>query len=586
MAYHAAPLRFAGQHTANLGDWDLRIAIDGNVIDMCHLAETLTIAHGENESYVANFTMLPERERKQIDPYVWYTKKIEIDVIHAAGSLRVFTGIVDKMGVNVLKGRFEIHCSDRRERQINALPAHIIRAIGYTSKSAHGERFDSLVDELEKRLATVPASFEFDAYGTPYLTAWREKAVADFVLMPCMIYQTEPMVTLAGAGDVLNQVKATVEFAYGRLRQRSITYSYDSEQNPCNYALYQRIASIEDIKDAADQTDWKLWGYNFNNVERSGWYDCGGTRRMGWIRDYVARDEDGATRRKFASVKNGTFEMVKRWQQNVGAKYVLTLNNAASASRYEFNAQDNISFTVNSEQDAQAWLDYDPHEKGLDYDEGAESWHFPLSRQPVMKGVDFIRASNGDWVANLTGIHDLTDTLRVAWHTAYTTLLASHRQNTVELTAKFLPEIDLRHTHEIVHSHIQGRCKVQHFEHEIDFRAKRAKTRIRYAFFQNAADTDALTEFVQPAPPREHYVSYIKRYQLGKKEIDERADASQAYGMVYRYRIGADGRKRYTPVHFAIYAPEIEAVSTDTAQEAGDYTYEVGIFNTDLVLRI
>lgn len=581
---------FDGDHAVGISDFDIQALIDGKEEFICEWAEELNISHGENESYVARFVVLPKKERgnpRPIDPYKWYSKPIEINAVHEFGIVRLFTGIVDKMGMNVLKGRFEIECSDRRERQINALPASMIKSIGYTSESAHGIEFDNLSDELAQRLNTIPASFEFDATGTPYLTPWREKEVADFVLNPCFIYQEEPIINLVGAGDVLNSVTARVRLSYSRLRQRQVRFGYDSEQNVCTYALYGRLADADEIATAVRATGWNLWGFDFQMLEPSGWYNCNGNQ-TGWIRDSIEEQGNRRYRRTFLTVKSGVFEGVKRWRQSVGQEYVLKLTNQGSISRYEFNSVENISLSVSSNsKDEEDWgNDYAPHQNGIEYEKTTNNHiAYPFSREPKFKKMDFKKVSNGDWVADLVGENDLEATLKVAYYTAYTALLASHRQNTVELSAKFLAQIDLRHTHEIQHSHFTGKCKVQHFEHIISFKLKKAKTRVRYAFFQNSVDGE-LTPYTPANKPKPSYPNYENYFILRKKEISENADASNYFGMVYRYKLGKNGRKLYTAEHFAVRTPDIEKEATDSVNETATTDYEVGIFNTEFKVMI
>lgn len=190
--HHATrKFKFKGSQTQGFGDFDIAVYIGGAAVPMCQFAQSMTISHGENESYLCSFVIRPKRERKiprELDVYRWYAQPIVVQAVSASETVQLYQGIVDSVDYD-MQGALTIQCSDRREQQINALPHSTIAAIGYTSKAAHGDKFDTQKDELDKRLSTIPASFEFDAYGTPYLTPWQPKAVADVVLSPCVIYK-------------------------------------------------------------------------------------------------------------------------------------------------------------------------------------------------------------------------------------------------------------------------------------------------------------------------------------------------------------------------------------------------------------
>lgn len=254
--------RFKGSQAIGIGDFDLRVTIDGQYVDMCSLAESMSIRHGENESYTCRFVMRPLRDRKQpqpVNPYVWYTRPIVVEAVDDAGAQRLYSGFVDSMGYDMTGGRFEINCTDRREQQINDLPAHIVRGIGQTAKSIHGDLFETQADELEARLETVPASFEFDAHGTPYLTDWREKDVADFVVTPCMIYQRQPVVRLASVGGVTNEVHLELRRSVPRRVQQVLNYQYLAGLHPCQYAETYggEVFNIDALKSAVAETGWR-----------------------------------------------------------------------------------------------------------------------------------------------------------------------------------------------------------------------------------------------------------------------------------------------------------------------------------------
>lgn len=596
-AQYKRNIRFNGSHAIGIGDFDIRVRIGGQIVPMCELAETMTIKHGENESYVCQFVLLKQRDRKQpapIDPYAWYAKSIVIDVVHDGGTIRLYSGKVDNMGVNLLSGKFEVTCTDRREQRINSLFGSKIKSIGYTSVSAHGNFFETPAQELAKRLETVPASFDFDAHGTPYLNSWFEKAAADFTVTPCMIYQREPRITLASVGGVLNQVTYTVRLNYTRFLQRSLTYRYDSGLNVCLYARYRNLVGVQGIADAVAQTGWHLTTFDFEQLERSGWYPCGGTKPMGWMRDYVERTsangkQTSKTRIKFDSVRNGTFSMIKRWTQPLSEVHTYVVRDGASIGRYELSAEE-LSYDIKDlDVNTDGWENgLSPHANGVKKVEATgnrfqSEWVDPTPRRA---GLKFSLAPNGDWVAHTAISGDLDATLKVAYHTARCKIWASHRQNTAEFQLKFLPTASIFQTHQVEHSHFSGKVKVSALEHSFDFKKKRGQTNLTYRFFQNAEGENtsllagAKTEW---AYPRYQNVFNLGRVELGKDEVlSERHE-----GMIYRLDfINAYRVPLYNPEVFRINTPAIEAQSTDAVEKKEQHRYSVNAPNTPIQMRI
>lgn len=602
-------LRFDGHHAVGTdGDYDIRVTIGGDVVPMCDFADTMTIRHGENEAYTCTFAMLKAGERKHprpIDPYVWYAQGIAVDIVHAGGLVRVYQGKVDGMGVSLLTGRFEIRCTDRREQQINHLPRSVIESVGHTSAAAHGNTFDTQADELDKRLETVPASFEFDANGTPYLTPWREKAVADFDVTPCMIYQNEPpRVELAAVGGVLNEVSYTVRLTTTRYLQRTLHYRYSPDLDMCRY-MAMGAASLHEIAQAVHQTGWKITHYRFTPVGRAGWYPCTvcGRRTMQAFDPNgttVTRGEDGRvtsiSRHRNTDVLDGSFSVSRRWTQSVSETYTVTLRNTPSVARYESGKERlNYDFGNEGRDIADKWAD----SLQAAIDDNTKTFASPArlggSAAPSFGGLAFSQAGNGDLVAQDELGGDAGKTLTVAFWTAYTKMLASHRQNTAQFRLKFLPHADLRHTHQITHSHFSGRCKVSAFEHVFDFKRGRGHTDITYRFFQNAqalpqGATDLSTE---PALQRLawRYPDYGRVFNLPRVVLPLGAEVADRHqGMIYRF-LGMVGSpncrvEKYAPLAFIVKTPEIEKESTDSAEQKAEMQHEVAVYDTPVTIRI
>ena len=611
--------RFKGSQTQGFGDFDIAVYIGGVAVNMCEFAQSMTISHGENESYLCSFVIRPRRDRKlprEMDLYRWYAQPIVIQAVSNRERVQLYQGIVDSVDYAMMQGVLTIQCSDRREQQINALPHSTIAAIGYTCKAAHGNQFDTQKDELDKRLTTVPASFEFDANGTPYLTAWKPKDVPDVVLSPCVIYLREPKLSLASVGGVTNAVDVEVSLQHTRLLQRSHVIHINLNIGVCEYAKFGQLPDLDEINSAVNETGWTMWGYNLERVARTGWYNCDG-RQMAWYRDGNARQYDGdklvsKSKRFNSDVVAGSIEAIKRWTQTIAQTIKIRVENRASINRYQ-EVKQGISYTVNV--DAPEGLNWDsadnPHADRVQYEQSSQNTlYYPFFKQgnlPRIPHARFQAADNGDWYADFDDSGgEWARTLQVAYHTAYTLILAAHRQNTVELEVKFMPHIDLRHTHEIQHPLFHGKAKVSHFTHSFNFETKLGQTTVQYRFFQNAEDNGQYTPFRQPENPAQTFPRYTNRSSVGKVLLpkggeDEIAGSMMGgsleigmeryrYGMIYQQvngaKINGKEQEKYQARVLRFKTPDIEEASTATRTLERKLTYAVNVYNDAVRVRI
>lgn len=591
--------RFSGDQAIGIGDYDIEMTVDGLTFDMCELADSITITHGENEAYTCEFVIQKpinprSKDGIEVDLYQWYGRKNTINIVHDAGVMRLYHGTISSVQPDFSTGKIRIGCTDMRQRLIDALPKEIVAAIGYTSKSAHGE-FDNLSDELNKRLETVPASFEFDVYGNGYLNWWlpeKPKRTID----GCLIYMRQPSARLAQVGEVVNRVNVALTSNFSRLFHRSVMYNYAVDLGVCQYQQYGKIPSVKDMADAVSQTGWALNWFDFTRVVPSGWYDCGGSTQMGFMRDRRTAElkEDGSyssiTVTPNLDVVSGNFEMTRRWIQSVGYVYDLVYQNSASVGRYGELAE-NISFRTEQTDDEKTddWTSNEsPHKNGLRYKFDAPndivSDGIYLGSKPFFNKKTFNKASNGDWYTDVgEDVTELQQTLLVAYHTARTKMWASHRQNTVDVQIKFLPEISLRDSHQIEFKHVSGLAKVAHFVHHLDLLAGLGSTDIQYRFFQSPDVSQNDDGFILPKPPESTFAQRSSFFTLRRLELNKDEEVKDKhFGVLYRPLVG----RLYQPLGVRLYAPEIEEQSTDSAEFTRKHQQEIHIPNNKLVFRM
>lgn len=586
--------RFNGEQTINFGDFDVFVVIDGLTVPMCDLAQGMTIERGENQSAILDFVLRPAACR-EIDLFAWYGKKITVDVQTDRETVRLFTGFVDKNTPNPLKGLASLRCSERREQTINKLPKSTIEAIGYVSGS---ETFETQKDELDARLNTVPASFEILPNGETKLTDWLPKENPDFVMSRCNIYQRDFTLELNEIGGMTNVVEATVTVDYPRLLQRSVFVNFNNGLNVCNYGRYQQLPDLNEFLAAIRQTGWDLGGFDCERTEKSGFYNCGGTTPVAWLREPMTierNDEQGTTiitRIRNLDVKTGTFELVKRWQQSIRHEFKLSVISRESVAIFGENTV-NSSYSVNNETNGIEWQGLGWHNQKLRYEittADRMSWlPFAKNRAPVLDKYLFQQSNFGDWFCDVLPENDkIRAALRVAYHAAYTQILRAHRQ-TVSLSCKFAPHVDLTQTHEIQHSQFSGSAKVSKITHVFDFNKKLGHTALAYQFFYlHGKKQREYTPFAEPTrniPPTQPFSAWLP--PLGRVELEkDETLADDKAGMIYRFVTLSAGVKLFNPIELVVTTPEIEKKSTETLEFQQDVSLDVNVFDSKIIVHL
>lgn len=602
LSFEVSPLpehrfHFRGSQTQGFGDFDVKLFLGGRMINACHIAETLSIQRGENESSLCEFVLLPPRKRKKpkpIDLFQWYQQRVQVYVVSARENVLIFNGVVDDVDFTMLKGRLRFRCSDRREDGFAELSPSFVKKIGYTSKSAHGDSFASVKDEVETRLQTVPASLERNLSGKMTLTNWQGGSMSHRI-SPCAIYQREPELSLVEVGGVLGTVAVTLNLDYTRLLERRITLNIDGGLGICEYGQYQGLIKLEDVASAIAQTGWALGSFQAERVEPNGWYTCPGGR-FAWLRDVATinstkTDEDGKessnarditsiTRRLDTHIKSGSFNVAKRWQQKIRESYRITFSSGAPSARRE-----EISFDVSlSLPENLTWKAESVHEKGLRYDYDQRTFFY---RQPNVvsfpKSFVWRQSEFGDFFADLVDeSHEFRKTEKVALETVRTMILASHR-NRIQFEMKFLPTASIQQKHHITHSHFVGYGKVCALRHQFDFQKGLASSELTYAFlkkFGNGGPSYRLIEReTLPTFP------FAKGVRFGRVEIGEKTeiDDTRHVGVIYR---NVSNTKLFYLEKLTVRTPEIEANSTENREVVREFDYGMDILDDNVEILL
>lgn len=185
------------------------------------LCDKITINRQENTASNAIFTFIPPEAIIALDKY--QSQKVTILFrTKTDGWQQVFTGFVDVPSLDFINRKVTLQCTDDRNNQIIKLPKANIENIGYFSETIFGTPTDQS-DELNKRLQTVNANFDFNRFGLPTLTSWTPKTSADFTIRSKDVRQnTNPSVIFSSRKMTTNTVNIVFKYSYQRLHQQSV----------------------------------------------------------------------------------------------------------------------------------------------------------------------------------------------------------------------------------------------------------------------------------------------------------------------------------------------------------------------------
>jgi hypothetical protein len=577
------------------GDFDVVVRIDGNDICACKLVEEISITRGENQASTCNLVLL--EERGPIDLLKWLSKRIEVDIVSSKETVRIYTGTVDSTDTRFMTYRTAIQCSDNRERQNNALARSVVESIGYTCETVHGE-FHDQSDEVVKRLSTVPASFEYDPMGIGYLTPWQPKTIADMVLDACEVYRTDISLKSLERGSVINKVKITIDVNYHLLRQREISQSFYSNLGVCDYARWGLPPKVESIRNASAGTGWAVGNMNITGLEPAGIYYCTGLNLWPYTLMWnpVSRRKTGETYKKDKDGKDVTdkdgnkvvdvtsiesqdftmqyarsclWDMSKRWVQGVTDRYEITLFNSPSFLAYE-ESETTLQASISPLDEKNEW--------GKDYKE--------IEQAPK----DFVQIKDGDAYKEIArNSEEATKVRLVLINAGYTTMMSSHRNNTLTLETRFMPKVDTRHTHELDLPMFKGNAKVATLSHTLDLVNKKCTSEITYKFFINKSGDGGGLPIIMAKRPSKKFTDFKKQQQpLGTHLVlfdqDVEKSTEDFYGFIQKAtdasNLGSIG------VKFKVASADVDEKETDANIFKQEEKYDIAIPNNPIRIFI
>lgn len=558
----------AASHLERFG-WDARVTINGALIPQCSIAGPIVVQKTENSATIASIELVNQSGLQDFDRY--HGKSILIDADVAAGTKRIFTGVVDVPEVDLVNKRILLRCTDRREERVNSGAAGSqIKYIGQWSEEIFQEA-DTLSEELEQRLQTVPEAVDFDSYGVFRRTSILPKAKPDFTLQRCDISINAPRVKIAARARLINRVKVEVEARWVRLRERRKSF----EINTPTFCEYMTIPGLDYLRvDTVYRTlDSFGWAVNLNEdnfeyLPPAGVYNCGNGKFI-WspietsgtvqvVRDANGNQVTDANGNPVTELVNETatnltqvfcmgrpavtWQSAKRWAQDISGKINVTLSAPQSINQYGVIDRTNR-------------YGYEVEFDTSDFEES----------NPYQNSQTFIDGGNGDYYRDESGNPAVyKKALQTAFSIAETSIIRSHRDNEVSFKSRnFWPDVELYHTVAINTDTVSCRGKVIAINHRLDASNKTAETEVTLSLSraQGSQSPDSLSFPLLDAP------------LLGEPGGDITFE-------LYKQNIGFT--KTPPEKQPTLTAPGIEDIARNRQETVDNYTYDVVIQNDPL----
>lgn len=464
----------------------IRIFIAG--IELCNAVRSCEVHFTEKESATANLYLL--EPCGQLDLYQYYNQPIVIFAQTDKYLYQVFSGVVDMPKIDYSERLRNITATHDRSKSVEKMSLDTIHHIGYWSESVFGEEknYETKNAQLTDRLSTIPVSFDYDAKGQGHLTSWLPKTKEDWHLGGCDIYLENMSLELSSAVSLVNRVEIELHHQYDRLIHREITFSYRYLNFMSDYDYIVRVAAespapkLADVVSAANGGGWITGKWATKGAPPPGYYNGILWRAADYHYSYQPtgeKDKDGNNIVNIVQTADSkdselyalsaSWHAIKRWKQAVDEKYSIVVLN-----------QPSISIHGEKKEKVTYGIKHDSNE-----DKTAKNWgnekHYKLPMGVLQP--------NGDYATNVDKVipNGFADGYQVAVQIAYTRMLESHRQNSINLDCKFLPFISLTDTVHIQTNRFNANVKVAAYSHSWDFRSKRGKTTLTGKFFMNPA---------------------------------------------------------------------------------------------------
>lgn len=239
----------------------------------------LVISGSEDAARQATFSVVSKKQTFVTGD--WLGKQVRIFIKRNNSWYLRFFGYLDNIELNFFNGITKFFCSDRMQQRIKDLPNDFVSSTGTYNNYV----FDDIKDvetEFNARLTTVSASFNYDNEGTPRITNWAGKSIADVTINKDEVwYRQPPIVNIKNPDKIVNTLYLNFTYTYNRLHQQTVNFVFDGFSDFIADWWNQGRPSFPEkntINNVAYTGDWTIstpGGVNFVNVWPENVYSFG-----------------------------------------------------------------------------------------------------------------------------------------------------------------------------------------------------------------------------------------------------------------------------------------------------------------------
>ncbi len=594
----------AGNDFLARNGFDCSIFIDGFEIPKTQITDSVIIRKSEGKSTDLQFTILPELGVQ--DPEGYQGKAIIVNLTDETGTYRAFTGFVDTPFIDLIEQKITFDCTDRRDTRILGLLPSYISLIGRYSTDVFGTPKDQ-TDELDKRLTTVPVSFDFDNYGNPQTTEWAPKATADFVLDDDKIYYEKPNVVYTNRTKTLNTINFTVNYHFQRLHQQLANISWPGYNNFLTDWFNAGTPSFpqkDTVQSAAFAGDWKpLRPIAFTDL-----WPAGGYGTVVWQPNQVVNEYRERTSTIFLPYNPSPGVFSATWPN--GSKYPLdspvldpqgkkiydvvstTITDTSSmlcrgatwsaGIKFAQNVIQNFQITMRSPQAITRF--------GIIEDVTSVDVNDSYDTSLWEKDTKNYYSTENFFIDKQTRYQDLQTAMDVSIRKARTALLGAHRQVSVNFRRGIWAQVDLKHTVQTTATKVSCKGKVSSITHTINCQTGEGYTDVSILLSRSfGGDTASLISI--PAPVDDPaYIGTPTTINLGthvgidpNPAVTLGADKWNGYigNKTIHSNLFADARTKFTEAFIVDY-PAIPEILRGDRKVTSTAIFDIVIPNDDL----
>lgn len=459
--------------------WSAKVYLKGVEVSS-RLTGSISVDLEEDAAAIATFSLKPLTGLIVLTD--WVRASVEIQYVktdnantpsEVSTSHTLFKGVVDVPSYDTTTKLTQFTCTDELQKVFEDMTTAQIDSVvgGFWSDQVFSGDTDKWSYALD-RLSTQPYSLDMDVNNVLVKTAWAAKAVPDLTYNAAAIVDQSLSVDLAKSRQITNDVTIELEYAYDLFKERKVKYGWAVSPSifSCIDGVYYAhvYPSNSDIISAATQGGWVLASAPaFTPLPTSGFKTICGGQPLIFSNDHPE------------GVLSTSFTVVQRYNQFAKEKYTMRLSSPKSIDNlgslklteaYSVSAEASEEFSKAFNEVITDTLSYTVYgttsgnstKVSVDY-----PTYLPLGNLQVFPGTqDIIYDVEGQLTAGSRA--DFEEVVSVVQNLHKTTILNSHRSNSVTFSGVLEPSLNRALTLKVDTSNVQAQGKVTQVLHEVN----------------------------------------------------------------------------------------------------------------------